>query len=71
MVLESASHNLHDAIVARRIDRDTFIDYTAMMIVGLAHLHKHHILHGDLKPLNILITEQNVVRVADRVEMET
>lgn len=41
------------------------------MIVGLAHLHKHHILHGDLKPLNILITEQNVVRVADRVEMET
>ncbi|KAG9072188.1 Cell division control protein 2 [Linnemannia hyalina] len=79
MVLELASHvghvcfnemkSLHDAIVHRRIDKTTFLEYTMMMAAGVAHLHRNSILHGDIKPANILITEQNVVKLADLGEV--
>ncbi|KAF9117469.1 hypothetical protein BGX30_005432 [Mortierella sp. GBA39] len=69
LVLELASHSLLDAIVNKRIDKTTFLDYTAMMAAGVAHLHRNKILHGDIKPANILITEQNVVKLADLGEV--
>ncbi|KAF9536120.1 hypothetical protein EC957_000297, partial [Mortierella hygrophila] len=45
LVLELASHSLHDAIVNRRIDKTTFLEYTAMMAAGVAHLHRNKLLH--------------------------
>ncbi|KAG9072124.1 hypothetical protein KI688_006348 [Linnemannia hyalina] len=39
------------------------------MAAGVAHLHRHGILHGDNKPANILITKQNVVKLADLGEV--
>ncbi|KAG0271251.1 Cyclin-dependent kinase 20, partial [Linnemannia gamsii] len=69
LVMELASHTLHDAIVGRRIDTPIFLKYAKMMAVGIVHLHSHQILHGDLKPVNILITEQNVIKLADLGEM--
>ncbi|KAG9063587.1 Cyclin-dependent kinase-like 3 [Linnemannia hyalina] len=65
MVLELASHSLHDAIVNRSIDKTTFLEYTTMIAAGVSHLHRNNILHGDIKPANILITKQNVAKLAD------
>ncbi|KAF9127916.1 Serine/threonine-protein kinase Nek9 [Mortierella sp. GBA39] len=67
LVLELASHSLHDAIVHRCIDKTTFLEYTVMMAAGVAHLHRHGILHGDIKPANILITKQNVVKTPEGI----
>ncbi|KAF9536349.1 Serine/threonine-protein kinase Nek9 [Mortierella hygrophila] len=39
------------------------------MAAGVAHLHRNKLLHGDIKPVNILITEQNVVKLADLGEV--
>ncbi|KAG9072185.1 Serine/threonine-protein kinase Nek9 [Linnemannia hyalina] len=69
MVLELASYSLHDAIINRRIDKTTFLECTAMMAAGVAHLHRNKLLYGDIKPQNILITEQNVVKLADLGEV--
>ncbi|HET9697072.1 MAG TPA: protein kinase [Terriglobales bacterium] len=32
---------------------------------GLDYAHEHHVLHGDIKPSNILITRDGVVKIVD------
>ncbi len=32
---------------------------------GMVYMHEHHILHLDIKPANILLTREGVVKVAD------
>ncbi|XP_036339040.1 calcium/calmodulin-dependent protein kinase kinase 2-like [Rhagoletis pomonella] len=34
-------------------------------LLGLEYLHYQHIIHGDLKPENLLITESGHVKIAD------
>ncbi len=34
-------------------------------LLGLAHLHEHGILHGDVKPPNILVDDRERGRLAD------
>ncbi|KAK9058588.1 hypothetical protein SSX86_023430 [Deinandra increscens subsp. villosa] len=43
--------------VARRYLRD--------IVSGLIYLHAHHIVHGDIKPDNLLITANGTVKIAD------
>ncbi len=35
------------------------------LIRGIHHIHKHKILHRDLKPGNLLITDNGIVKIAD------
>lgn len=40
--------------------------YTKQLLVGLRHMHKCKVIHADLKPDNILISEgHNVVKICD------
>ncbi|XP_059498754.1 beta-adrenergic receptor kinase 1-like [Stegostoma tigrinum] len=39
--------------------------YTAEIILGLEHMHKHSIVYRDLKPSNILLNRSGHIRIAD------
>lgn len=52
----SIASNLTDEFIARALI------HTA---IGLAYLHKHNIVHRDIKMNNILVTEDESIRIAD------
>ena len=35
------------------------------MLLGLEHIHSHSILHGDIKPANILIDHEDKIKICD------
>eukprot|EP01050_Picozoa_sp_SAG11_P003251 SAG11_NODE_180_length_13278_cov_9.158434_2_plen_333_part_00 len=39
--------------------------YMLMLLRGLAHLHENEILHRDIKPNNLLISEGGILKIAD------
>ena len=41
------------------------IDYAAQICTGLAYAHRQGLLHRDVKPANILITRDDVVKLSD------
>jgi beta-lactam-binding protein with PASTA domain/tRNA A-37 threonylcarbamoyl transferase component Bud32 len=41
------------------------IDYAAQICSGLAYAHRQGLLHRDVKPANILITKDDVVKLSD------
>ncbi|RLN65271.1 hypothetical protein BBJ28_00003453 [Nothophytophthora sp. Chile5] len=45
-------------------DRDLHSIFV-QVILGLAYLHEQKIVHGDIKPQNLLVGEKDVVKIAD------
>jgi len=43
----------------------TFLPVARQLLNALAFSHKHHIIHGNLRPSNILFDENDVVKVSD------
>jgi serine/threonine-protein kinase len=50
---------------SRVIRLDKAIHYTRQILAGLARLHHAGIIHRDIKPFNILVTEQDIVKISD------
>jgi serine/threonine protein kinase len=50
---------------SRVIRLDKAIHYTGQILSGLARLHYAGIIHRDIKPFNILVTEQDNVKISD------
>jgi len=50
---------------SRILSVDRAIDYTLQILVGLSRLHQAGIIHRDIKPYNILVTDQNTVKITD------
>src|SRR4029077_9777997 len=41
------------------------LDYTCQISNAVDHAHKHGVLHRDLRPSNVLVTENGMLKVAD------
>jgi serine/threonine-protein kinase len=54
-----------EAEPTRIIPVEKAIHYTAQTLKGLQCLHFFHIVHKDIKPANILITDQDTVEICD------
>ena len=59
------------ATLAEMIEGDTrlpepvAIDFAAQICSGLAYAHRQGLLHRDVKPANILVTKDDVVKISD------
>jgi len=70
LVFECMSDDLRAALKKHTKNRGMTLSvvrvYTKQLLVGLRHLHRCNIVHADLKPDNILISEGNgVVKICD------
>jgi serine/threonine-protein kinase len=50
---------------SRRIRIEKAVDYTRQTLKGLACLHHADIVHRDIKPYNLLITDQDTIKICD------
>ena len=55
--------NLRQAMRAGALDDPTAIEAAAQVLEALAYAHAHGIVHRDVKPANVLLTESEVVSV--------
>jgi serine/threonine protein kinase len=52
-------------IVGKTIDDDTIMNYTKQICNGLVYLEQCGIIHRDIKPKNILMTKNNIIKICD------
>ncbi len=58
--------NIKDIIHRQgQIDKDTMLDYARQIGLALKEAHQNKIVHRDIKSQNIMITKNNMVKVAD------
>ncbi len=43
----------------------TSLDYVSQVLSGLAHAHAYGVIHRDIKPQNIMVTKDNLVKIMD------
>ncbi len=55
----------HTEFPSRIIRVDKAIGYCLQTLSGLARLHHEGIIHRDIKPFNLLITDQDTVKICD------
>ena len=48
-----------------KIDPKTFGDYASQICAGLAYAHRNKVVHGDLKPANIMINSSGEIKITD------
>lgn len=64
--MEYCQYNLEDYIIKRNnINRNIEINYQIQILEGLHYLHSKGIIHFDLKPSNILIQDNNIIKISD------
>ena len=48
-----------------KLSAEETIDYSIQIAEALEHAHKNHIVHRDIKPHNIMVTEDGRIKVTD------
>lgn len=67
IVMELVSGETLEAIIARNgaMDLSRALDYTCQIGNALDHAHRQGVLHRDLRPSNVLVADNGLVKVAD------
>jgi serine/threonine protein kinase len=50
---------------ARQFSLDEIVEYGVQVADGLAHAHAHGVIHGDVKPENLMFTEEGRLKITD------
>ncbi|KAM9396511.1 striated muscle preferentially expressed protein kinase isoform 1-T1 [Salvelinus alpinus] len=56
---------LHSLIDRFRYSEDDVVCYLVQLLQGLEYLHNRRILHLDIKPDNVMVTNLNVIKIVD------
>jgi len=67
IVMEYVPGETLETIVEREgaLDLSRALDYTCQICNAIDHAHRAGVIHRDLRPGNVLVTEQGMVKVAD------
>jgi len=67
IVMEYVSGETLETIIARdgALDLTRALDYTCQICNAIDHAHRHGVIHRDLRPGNVLITEGGMAKIAD------
>lgn len=62
---EEHVQDLLSAIKRFRYSEDDVVGYLVQILQGIEYLHNRRVLHLDLKPDNIMVTNLNTVKIVD------
>ena len=67
IVMEFVPGETLEAIIARdgALDLPQALDYTCQICNAVDHAHRHGVLHRDLRPANVLVSDNGMLKVAD------
>jgi eukaryotic-like serine/threonine-protein kinase len=67
IVMEFVPGETLESIITRRraLDLATVLDYTCQICNAVDHAHRHGVLHRDLRPSNVIVTDNGLCKVAD------
>jgi serine/threonine protein kinase len=67
IVMEFVPGETLEFIVAREgaLDLGVALDYICQICNAVGHAHRHGVLHRDLRPSNVLVTDSGLLKVAD------
>ncbi|MFN7914601.1 MAG: protein kinase [Vicinamibacterales bacterium] len=67
IVMEYVKGETLEAVISRAgsLDVPTTLDYTCQICNALDHAHRHGVLHRDLRPSNVLVSDAGLLKVAD------
>ena len=67
IVMEYVPGDTLESIIERdgALDLTRVLDYTCQICNAMDHAHRHGVIHRDLRPGNVLVSEQGLVKVAD------
>ena len=67
MVMEYIRGKTLEKILGKEkvLDIEQALDYTKQLSAGVDHAHKNKIIHRDLRPSNIMISEEGTVKITD------
>ncbi len=67
IVMEYVPGETLEAVIAREgpLEIPVALDYTCQICNALGHAHQHGVLHRDLRPSNVLVSDTGLLKVAD------